>query len=44
MSKWPDLNILFLFSKDEVVESVAPEATNDGYAFQVGENQSTFNF
>ncbi|XP_051245310.1 importin subunit alpha-1 [Dicentrarchus labrax] len=29
---------------EEEVECVAPEATDDGYAFQINENQSTFNF
>ncbi|KAL3987526.1 hypothetical protein ACER0C_014641 [Sarotherodon galilaeus] len=32
------------FSDEEVVQSVIPEATNDGYAFQISENQSTFTF
>lgn len=32
------------FLKEEVVECVAPEVTNDGYAFQVGESQNAFNF
>lgn len=32
------------FLQEEVVECVAPEATSEGYAFQVGENQSAFNF
>lgn len=33
------------FSEDEeVVQSVIPEATNDGYTFQISESQSTFNF
>lgn len=35
---------LFIFFKEEVVQSVAPETTTDGYAFQINENQSTFNF
>lgn len=33
-----------MLSQDEVLECVAPEATNDGYAFQVGQSQSAFNF
>lgn len=32
------------FLKEEVVQSVVPEETSDGYAFQISENQSTFNF
>lgn len=34
----------YFSEEEEVVECVAPEATDDGYAFQVGENQSAFNF
>ncbi|XP_047214544.1 importin subunit alpha-1-like [Girardinichthys multiradiatus] len=33
------------FSEEEAeVQCVVPEATEDGYAFQISENQSTFNF
>lgn len=38
------LTVFVWFLKEEVVQSVAPEATTDGYAFQISENQSTFNF
>lgn len=40
-----DLTIHFLrFLKDEEVQCVAPEATDDGFAFQVSDHQSSFNF
>ncbi|XP_038550341.1 importin subunit alpha-1 isoform X2 [Micropterus salmoides] len=32
------------FSEEEEVQCVAPEATDDGYAFQISDNQSTFSF
>lgn len=35
---------IFWFLKEEEVQCVAPEATSDGYAFQISETQSTFNF
>ncbi|XP_060946565.1 importin subunit alpha-1 [Limanda limanda] len=40
------LNLIekYFSAEDEEVESVAPEATNDGYAFQIQESQSTFEF
>lgn len=39
------VNIFVSFLLKEVDEQgVAPEATDDGYAFQVSESQSTFNF
>nr|XP_057906029.1 importin subunit alpha-1 [Doryrhamphus excisus]XP_057906030.1 importin subunit alpha-1 [Doryrhamphus excisus] len=34
----------YFSEEDGELESVAPEATADGYAFHIGENQSTFNF
>ncbi|XP_072298551.1 importin subunit alpha-1 [Eucyclogobius newberryi] len=40
------LNIIekYFSAEEEVVPDVAPEVTTDGYAFQINENQSTFNF
>ncbi|XP_034449002.1 importin subunit alpha-1 isoform X2 [Hippoglossus hippoglossus] len=40
------LNLIekYFSAEDEEVESVAPEATSDGYAFQISESQSTFDF
>ncbi|CAN9505788.1 unnamed protein product [Ophioblennius macclurei] len=40
------LNLIekYFSDEEEVVESVVPESTTDGYAFQISENQSTFNF
>ncbi|KAF3846894.1 hypothetical protein F7725_003972 [Dissostichus mawsoni] len=41
------LNLIekYFSDEDEVVQSVVPEVTDDGYAFQISENQSTsFNF
>ncbi|XP_075999364.1 importin subunit alpha-1 [Genypterus blacodes] len=40
------LNIIekYFSGDEEDVESVAPEVTTDGYAFQISENQSAFNF
>ncbi|XP_004563052.3 importin subunit alpha-1 [Maylandia zebra] len=40
------LNLIekYFSEEEEVVQSVIPEATNDGYAFQISESQSTFNF
>ncbi|XP_017548499.1 importin subunit alpha-1 isoform X1 [Pygocentrus nattereri] len=34
----------YFSGEEEEDESIAPEATTDGYAFQIPENQSTFNF
>ncbi|KAG7271160.1 hypothetical protein CRUP_002809 [Coryphaenoides rupestris] len=34
----------YFSGEDEEVEAVAPEVTTDGYAFQISDNQSTFNF
>uniref|UniRef100_A0A3P8YDR8 Importin subunit alpha n=2 Tax=Esox lucius TaxID=8010 RepID=A0A3P8YDR8_ESOLU len=40
------LNLIekYFSGEDEEDESVAPETTTDGYAFEIPENQSTFNF
>ncbi|KAI4796601.1 hypothetical protein KUCAC02_026882, partial [Chaenocephalus aceratus] len=41
------LNLIekYFSDEDEVVQSVVPEVTDDGYAFQISEDQSTsFNF
>ncbi|XP_037544828.1 importin subunit alpha-1 [Nematolebias whitei] len=40
------LNLIekYFSEEEEEVQSVAPEATEDGFAFQISENQSTFNF
>ncbi|KAM9745613.1 importin subunit alpha-1 isoform 1-T2 [Menidia menidia] len=40
------LNLIekYFSDEEEVVQCVAPESTDDGYAFQISENQSTFNF
>ncbi|KAI1896740.1 hypothetical protein AGOR_G00097910 [Albula goreensis] len=40
------LNLIekYFSGEEEEDESVAPEATNDGYAFEISESQSTFNF
>ncbi|XP_061829856.2 importin subunit alpha-1 [Nerophis lumbriciformis] len=40
------LNLIekYFSEEDEELQSVAPEANADGYAFQMGESQSTFNF
>lgn len=40
------LNLIEKYFSDEedVVQSVVPEATDDGYAFNISENQSAFNF
>lgn len=35
---------VFCSLKDEVVQSVVPEATDDCYAFNISENQNSFNF
>ncbi|XP_026180198.1 importin subunit alpha-1 [Mastacembelus armatus] len=34
----------YFSEEEEVVQCAAPEATSDGFLFQVGDNQSTFNF
>ncbi|XP_037112149.1 importin subunit alpha-1 [Syngnathus acus] len=34
----------YFSDEEEELQCVAPEATADGYEFQVGDNQSTFNF
>ncbi|XP_068193785.1 importin subunit alpha-1 [Antennarius striatus] len=40
------LNLIekYFSDEEEVVQCEAPDTTTDGYAFQVGENQSNFNF
>ncbi|XP_061605789.1 importin subunit alpha-1 [Phyllopteryx taeniolatus] len=40
------LNLIekYFSGEDEELQCVAPEATADGYEFQISENQSTFNF
>nr|XP_020478807.1 importin subunit alpha-1-like [Monopterus albus] len=40
------LNLIekYFSGEEEVVQSVAPAVTTDGYAFSTSENQSTFNF
>ncbi|KAM6966609.1 importin subunit alpha-1 [Tautogolabrus adspersus] len=40
------LNLIekYFSDEEEEVQSVAPEATEDAYAFNIGETQSTFNF
>lgn len=37
-------DLFFIPLKEEEDQSVAPEATTDGYAFQISENQSAFSF
>lgn len=36
--------LILVQKEEEVVKSVAPQETHDGYAFQVSDNASAFNF
>ncbi len=43
-SAFPKFLFFISVSQEEEDECVAPEVTTDGYAFQISEDQSTFDF